>query len=59
MTNLDLDVGTIVEAACVVTDSDLNIVAKGPNIIIHQNEEVLSHMSDWCKENFPQVNNVN
>lgn len=47
MTGLDPDHDRIIEIATVVTDSDLNIVAEGPNIAIHQSDEILKQMDDW------------
>ncbi|XP_023944437.2 probable oligoribonuclease [Bicyclus anynana] len=48
MTGLNVEVDQILEIACLVTDADLNIVATGPNIIIHHPEEILSNMNQWC-----------
>lgn len=48
MTGLDVDKDHILEIACLVTDADLNIVATGPNIIIHQPEDILQNMDEWC-----------
>jgi len=48
MTGLDENVHHIIEAACLITDKDLNIVAEGPNIIIHQSDDILKLMDDWC-----------
>ncbi|KAI2659667.1 Oligoribonuclease, mitochondrial [Labeo rohita] len=50
MTGLDIEKDQIIEMACIVTDSDLNIIAEGPNLIINQPDELLDGMSDWCKE---------
>ncbi|XP_054879473.1 small fragment nuclease isoform X2 [Poeciliopsis prolifica] len=50
MTGLDVEKDQIIEMACIVTDSDLNIIAEGPSIIINQPEMLLDGMSDWCKE---------
>ncbi|KAK6469196.1 oligoribonuclease [Huso huso] len=50
MTGLDIDKDEIIEMACLITDSDLNIIAEGPNLIINQPDELLDGMSDWCKE---------
>jgi oligoribonuclease len=36
--------------ACLITDADLNVLAEGPKLVIHQSNEVLEKMSDWCKE---------
>ncbi|XP_020776329.2 small fragment nuclease [Boleophthalmus pectinirostris] len=50
MTGLDIEKDQIIEMACIITDSDLNVVAEGPNLIIKQPDELLDGMSDWCKE---------
>ncbi|XP_060941978.1 small fragment nuclease isoform X2 [Limanda limanda] len=50
MTGLDIEKDQIIEMACIITDSDLNILAEGPNLIIKQKDELLDGMSDWCKE---------
>ncbi|KAA8579003.1 hypothetical protein FQN60_007154, partial [Etheostoma spectabile] len=50
MTGLDIEKDQIIEMACIITDSDLNILAEGPNLIIKQPAELLDGMSDWCKE---------
>ncbi|XP_053307774.1 oligoribonuclease, mitochondrial [Spea bombifrons] len=50
MTGLDIEKDQIIEMACLITDSDLNIISEGPNLIIHQPDELLDGMSDWCKE---------
>ncbi|XP_072301692.1 small fragment nuclease isoform X2 [Eucyclogobius newberryi] len=54
MTGLDIEKDQIIEMACIITDSDLNVVAEGPNLIIKQPEELLDGMSDWCKEHHGQ-----
>ncbi|KAI0234598.1 Oligoribonuclease, mitochondrial [Lamellibrachia satsuma] len=50
MTGLDVDTDHIIEMACLVTDRYLKVVAEGPNLIIHQPDEILSGMNAWCKE---------
>ncbi|KAF5893573.1 oligoribonuclease, mitochondrial, partial [Clarias magur] len=50
MTGLDIEKDEIIEMACIITDSDLNTIAEGPNLIIKQPDELLDSMSDWCKE---------
>jgi oligoribonuclease len=47
MTGLMPDTDQILEIATVVTDKDLNIVAEGPSLAIHQSEEVLARMDAW------------
>jgi oligoribonuclease len=36
MSDLDIRKGHILEMACVITDAELNIVAEGPDLVIHQ-----------------------
>lgn len=47
MTGLDPEICTIIEIATIVTDSELNVLATGPNLAIHQTEEMLDVMDDW------------
>ncbi|HEP7901260.1 oligoribonuclease [Pseudomonas aeruginosa] len=47
MTGLDPDRDVIIEMATIVTDSDLNSLAEGPVIAIHQPEEILAGMDEW------------
>jgi len=47
MTGLQPAVDEIIEIATVVTDRDLNILAEGPNLAIHQSEETLARMDEW------------
>ena len=35
----------IVEIATIITDDELNIIAEGPDLVIHQPEEVLNKMN--------------
>lgn len=50
MTGLDPIKDKILEIATIVTDDKLNIIAEGPNLIIHQSDEVLAGMNEWCQE---------
>jgi len=47
MTGLEPDHDTIIEIATIITDSELNILAEGPSIVIHQPDEVLEAMDEW------------
>ncbi|KAG0072657.1 Oligoribonuclease, mitochondrial [Linnemannia elongata] len=38
----------LIEIAVIITDDDLNIIAEGPNLIIHQPKEVMDSMNQWC-----------
>ncbi len=46
MTGLDHDHDVIVEIATIVTDDDLAIVAEGPDLVVHADEEALARMGD-------------
>lgn len=48
MTGLDPETHKIIEIASIVTDSELNILAEGPMLAIHQSDEELDKMDDWC-----------
>jgi oligoribonuclease len=39
----------ILEVACVVTDVELNTVAEGTPLVVHQPDSVLDSMDDWNK----------
>lgn len=47
MTGLDTDRDHIIEIATIVTDDQLNILAEGPVLAIHQPDEILLAMDDW------------
>jgi len=47
MTGLDTNNDRIIEIATIVTDGDLNILAEGPIIAIHQPDEALDGMDEW------------
>ena len=50
MTGLNPLQDRILEIATIITDSDLNIVAEGPALAIHQSATMLDEMNSWCKE---------
>ena len=47
MTGLDTDNDQIIEVATIVTDDNLNILAEGPVLAIHQPDRVLNAMDEW------------
>jgi oligoribonuclease len=47
MTGLDTLNDHIIEIATIVTDGDLNILAEGPIIAIHQADSTLNAMDEW------------
>ncbi|KFZ36013.1 oligoribonuclease [Shewanella mangrovi] len=50
MTGLEPATDRVIEIATIVTDKDLNILAEGPVIAIHQLDEVLAAMDDWNQQ---------
>lgn len=48
MTGLDPDSDRILEIATLVTDKDLNVLAEGPDVVVHQSDTVLAGMGEWC-----------
>lgn len=47
MTGLNPDTDLIIEIATIVTDKDLNILAQGPVLAVHQSDAALAAMDDW------------
>jgi len=47
MTGLDPDRDVVIEIATIVTDSELNTLAEGPVIPLHQSEARLAAMDEW------------
>ncbi len=47
MTGLDPDRDVIIEAAVLITDGQLNVIAHGPDIAIQRSDAELSVMNDW------------
>jgi oligoribonuclease len=54
MSGLDPERCAILEIACVVTDADLNELGEGVDLVIHQPDEVLDAMDDWCTRHHGQ-----
>jgi oligoribonuclease len=49
MSGLQPETDRILEIAMIVTDGDLNIVAEGPVLVVHQEDAVLDRMDAWNK----------
>jgi len=49
MTGLQPDSDRIIEIAVLVTDPQLEVVAEGPLLVVHQPDEVLEAMDAWNK----------
>jgi oligoribonuclease len=47
MTGLDHTSDVIVEIATLVTDDELNVIAEGPDLVIHQPDDVLANMDPF------------
>ena len=50
MTGLEPDRHVIVEMATLLTDNELNLVAEGPELIIHQPAEAMAKMDDFVRK---------
>ena len=50
MTGLDVEQHSIVEIACIVTDSDLNALDEGIDIVVHQDADALARMDDFVRK---------
>lgn len=54
MTGLDPDNDLIIEIATVVTDKNLNILAEGPVMAVHQSDAALAAMDEWNQQHHGQ-----
>ena len=54
MTGLNPDTDLIIEIATVITDKDLNILAQGPVLAVHQSDAALAAMDDWNQQHHGQ-----
>ncbi len=50
MTGLDAMTDVIVEIATIVTDDELQIVAEGPDLVVHQDDEALARMIPFVRD---------
>lgn len=48
MTGLDPLQDRIIEIATIVTDKDLNVLEEGPMLAIHQSDDFMNNMDEWC-----------
>lgn len=56
MTGLDPNKHTLIEAAIIITDGNLKVLAESPNIIIHQPNRILENMEEWPLRQHTLVN---
>merc|ERR1711879_910592 len=47
MTGLDPETCKVLEIATIVTDPQLNVIAEGPVIAVHQSDAILDGMDEW------------
>ena len=47
MTGLDPEKERIIEIATIITDGSLNVLAEGPDLVIHQPASILKGMDEW------------
>ena len=47
MTGLDPEHERIIEVATLITDGELNLIAEGPVLAVHQSDSLLAAMDDW------------
>ena len=50
MTGLSLDTDALVEIAVLVTDSELNVIGEGIDLVIHATEGQLAEMNDYVRK---------
>ena len=50
MTGLDPKKHRIIEIATIITDSELNVIAEGPDLVIHAHDKILERMNDYVHE---------
>lgn len=50
MTGLDISRDRIIEIATLITDPDLQVVAEGPELVVHQPESLLAQMDEWNQQ---------
>ncbi|XP_021900905.1 oligoribonuclease [Carica papaya] len=49
MTGLDIEVDRILEIACIITNGSLTKSVEGPDLVIHQTNNCLDKMGEWCQ----------
>lgn len=54
MTGLEPERCFILEIATIVTNGELETIAEGPTLVVHNTEEQLETLSDWSRETFTE-----
>ncbi len=47
MTGLDTQNDHIIEIATIITNNELDVIAEGPVLVIHQSKEIMDGMDEW------------
>jgi oligoribonuclease len=55
LVGLDVDVNRVIQVAMLVSDANLNVISTDFNTVIHQSDEVIDNMNDWCKLNMQDL----
>ncbi|AXA33060.1 oligoribonuclease [Francisella adeliensis] len=55
MTGLDVEKCKIIEIAAIITDKNLNVIAEAEPIAIHQSDEIMGSMDEWCTTTHAQT----
>lgn len=55
MTGLNVRKDKIMEIACIITNNNLDILAEHPTIVIHQPDNLLNSMDEWCTTTHTKV----
>lgn len=55
MTGLDVEKCKIIEIAAIITDKKLNVIAEAEPIAIHQSDEIMGGMDEWCTTTHAQT----
>lgn len=55
MTGLNIKTHKILEVSCLITDRFLNILSEGPDLIIHQPDNILNSMEEWSMQHHAEV----
>ena len=50
MTGLDLEADALVEVACLITDSELNVLGEGVDVVVRPPQEALDQMGDFVRD---------
>ena len=50
MTGLNPQIHKIIEIATIITDSELNIIAKGPDLVINATDDELNKMNTYVRD---------